>query len=103
MRMHTKKRIDIVIEQPVIRLVIEQLDAMKVQGYTVMPVTGGRGAEGTWSGDGMISEAGQMMLIFCVLDEARVDEVLEGLFSIVSNQIGIVTVSDVQVIRSEHF
>jgi hypothetical protein len=38
-----------------------------------------------------------------VLDESRVDEVLEPLFALVSRQIGIVTVSDVQVIRQEHF
>ena len=42
-------------------------------------------------------------MIFCILDEDRVDAVLKPLFDLVSRQIGIVTVSDVQVVRPEYF
>jgi hypothetical protein len=42
-------------------------------------------------------------MVICILDEMRVDEVLQPLFKLVSRQIGIVTVSDVQVIRPEQF
>ena len=43
------------------------------------------------------------MQVFCIVDETRVDAVLEPLFKMVSHQIGIVTISDIQVIRRDQF
>ena len=57
---------------------------------------GGRTAPGT-------GRAGALVMIFCILDEENVDAVLKPLFDLVSRQIGIVTVSDVQVVRPEYF
>jgi hypothetical protein len=44
-----------------------------------------------------------MVVVVCILDEARVDEVLDPIFGLVSRQIGIVTLSDVEVVRQERF
>lgn len=103
LQLHAKKRIDIVVETPVERRVTAMLDALDVKGYTVQPVVGGSGQQGHWNRSGMVGEAGQMVLIFCVLDEANVDGVLEQIFALVERQIGIVTVSDVSVVRAEYF
>jgi PII-like signaling protein len=103
MKTFPKKRIDIMVEAPLMQRVLNLLDQQNVSGYTVLPVLAGRGKDGAWHRDGVVGRAGALVMIFCILDEQRVDEVLEPLFKLVSRQIGVVTVSDVQVIRAEYF
>jgi PII-like signaling protein len=103
MKTFPKKRIDIMVEAPLMQRVLNLLDQQNVSGYTVLPVLAGRGKDGAWHRDGVVGRAGALVMIFCILDEQRVDEVLEPLFKLVSRQIGIVTISDVQVIRAEYF
>ncbi|MFZ4808700.1 MAG: DUF190 domain-containing protein [Hyphomicrobiaceae bacterium] len=103
MQTHPKKRIDLLIEMPVLRRVSERLEKAGVTGYSVLPVIAGRGQTGTWSADDQIGNAGQMVAIMCIVDAAKVDTVLEAVFAVVSGQIGLVTVSDVAVVRPERF
>ena len=103
MQTYAKKRIDIMVEEPLMKRIITLLDQQGVSGYTVLPALAGRGQDGAWHRDGLVGRAGSVVQISCILDEARVDTVLEPLFKVVSRQIGIVTISDVQVIRPEHF
>lgn len=103
MQTFPKKRIDIMVEAPLMQRVLGLLDQLGVSGYTVLPVLAGRGKDGAWHRDGVVGRAGALVMIFCILDESRVDDVLEPLFKLVSRQIGIVTVSDVQVIRHQNF
>ena len=103
MKTHPKKRIDIMVEAPLMQRVLNLLDQQNVSGYTVLPVLAGRGKDGAWHRDGVVGRAGALVMIFCIVDEQRIDEVLEPLFKLVSRQIGIVTVSDVHVIRADYF
>ena len=103
METHPKKRLEIIVERPILRRVLDLLDELDVPGYTVLPALAGRGRRGKWRREGMVGEAGQMVAITCVMDESRIDAVLGPVFKLVSRQIGIVTVSDVEVIRQEHF
>jgi nitrogen regulatory protein PII len=100
---YLKKRIDIIVEAPVLNRLLDKLDKVAVTGYTVLPALAGRGSEGSWRGENLVGDAGHMVVVMCVTSADKVDQVLEAAYSILSRQIGIVTVSDVQVIRSEHF
>ena len=44
-----------------------------------------------------------MVMVSSIMDATKIDAVLEAAYIVVRRQIGIVTVSDVQVVRSEHF
>ena len=103
MKTYPKKRIDIMVEAPLLRRVLSILDEQKVTGYTVLSALAGRGKDGSWHRDGQVGRAGEVVQIFCILDESRVDAVLTPLFNVISRQIGIVTISDVQVIRPDQF
>lgn len=103
MKTYPKKRIEIVVEAPVLNRLLDLLDKLAVTGYTVTPAIAGRGRGGSWRREGLVGEAGRLIAVFCILDESRVDAVLEPVFQLVSRQIGIVTVSDVMVVRPEHF
>lgn len=103
MKTYPKKRIDIMVERPLLERVLALLDQQGVGGYTVLPAMAGRGRDGSWHRDGLVGRAGSVVLVFCILDESRIEHLLQPLFALVERQIGIVTVSDVQVIRPEHF
>lgn len=103
MQTHAKKRIEIVVESPLMSRVLTLLDDSGVSGYTVIPVLAGRGKDGPWHRDGIVGRMGTMVMIFTIVDSTRVDAVIEPLFKLVSRQIGIVTISDVEVVRSEYF
>ena len=100
---HAKKRIEMIIEAPALAQVTRLLDELDLGGYTVTPAEAGRGRHGSWRRDGLVGEAGRMVVVICILDAARLDEVLRPLFQVVSRQVGIVSVSDVMVVRSDHF
>ena len=104
MQTHGKKRIEVIVEAPVLMRLLDRLDQADVTGYTVLPALAGRGlGGGAWRGEGLAGDAGRMVMVICITDAARVDSVLANIYAIVSRQIGIVSVSDVQVIRAEHF
>ena len=91
------------VEAPLLNRMISILEAQGVGGYTVVPAIAGKGKSGSWHRDGQVGRVGAVLQIFCIVDESRVDDVLDAIFKLVSRQIGIVAVSDVQVIRPEHF
>lgn len=103
MQTHPKKRIEIVVEAPVLGRLLSVLDDLEVTGYTVVPALAGRGRDGSWRREGLVGDAGRMVVVFCIVDAQRVDAVLDPVFKLVSRQIGIVSLSDVAVIRPDHF
>ena len=103
MQIHPKKRIDIIIEMPLLRRITERFGKTGVSGYSVLPVIAGRGQSGEWSASGQVSEVGQMAAIVCIVDAGKLDAVLDEVFEVVRKQIGLVTVSDVSVVRPERF
>lgn len=103
MKTYPKKRIDIMIEAPLMAKLLSVLDKNDVSGYSVLQAYAGKGKDGAWHRDGMVGRAGAVVQIFCIIDESRMDALLEAVFKVVSRQIGIVSISDVQVIRPEHF
>jgi nitrogen regulatory protein PII len=103
MKTHRKKCITIVIEQPALNRVLDKLDQLAVTGYTVSAAIAGRGRQGAWRADGLVSDAGRMVSVVCICDESNVEAILTPVYAIVSRQLGIVTIADCEVIRPEHF
>lgn len=103
MQTFPKKQIVIMIEAPLLNRVLEFLEAQNVGGYTVFPAIAGKGADGAWHRDGQVGRVGSVVQIVCILDESRCEALLEPLFQMVRRQVGIVTISDVDVIRPDNF
>jgi hypothetical protein len=100
---HPKKRIEIIIETPLVDRIADILDRMDVSGYSVIPLAAGRGQGSAWSADGQVGSAMQITLIICISDGAIADRILDSVFGIVSQHTGFVTVSDVYVMRPDRF
>ena len=100
---HLKKRIDIIVEALLIRTLITTLDQARVPGYSVLPIIEGRGILNAWSSEGQISDAANMVALLCIVDAAQADDVIDAIFAVIRDRIGLVTMSDVFVLRPERF
>ena len=105
MSMHTfaKKQIQIICERPILKRVQRHLAGNGVKGFTVLPALSGLGSEGEWDREGMVGDVGQMVMVLVVLDAADLDRVLTDIFEVVSPQMGVITISDVSVVRPDRF
>ena len=103
MQTHVAKRVEIIIEAPMERRLKAALEAAGVAGYTVLPVLGGSGRSGRGSREGQVSRAGGMVAVVCIIRPERLDGLLEAAFSVVERHIGVVSVTDCQVLRAERF
>jgi len=102
MQTHTAKRVEIVIEAPLERRLKDALEEAGVTGFTVVPVSGGSGRSGQWSREGQIGRSGMVMVI-CLIKPERLDGLLDAAFAVVEKHIGVVSVTDAQVLRAERF
>ena len=103
MELVQRKRIEIVVEAAILRAIRRCLDEQGVTGYTVLPVKGGRGEAGEWSREGQISMAGEMSMVICLTSDERADAVIEAALPLLRRGLGVISVSDVGVVRSERF
>jgi len=99
---HDAKRVEIVIEAPMQRRLTDALEAAGVTGYSVLPVHGGSGRSGPWTRDGQIGRGG-MVCVICLVAPDRLDGLLNGVIAVLERHIGVVSVSDAQVVRAERF
>lgn len=103
MQTHKAKRVAIIIEQVMQNRLTNAITKAGVTGWTVLPVLGGSGASGEWSREGQVTRAGGMVQVVCVVRPDRIDDLLDAAFTVVDRHIGIVTVSDCEVLRAERF
>ena len=101
MKMHKAKRVEIIIEAPLERRLTDALQDAEVTGYTILPVLGGSGQSGQWSRDGQVSRASGMVAVVCLIRPERLDTLLESAFAVVERHIGVVSVTDAEVLRAE--
>ena len=102
MQTHIAKRVEIVIEAPLERRLTTALTDAGVTGFTILPVLGGSGRSGKWSRDGQVGKAG-MVAVVCLIRPERLDGLLDAAFAVVEKHIGVVSITDAQVLRAERF
>lgn len=103
MQTHEAKRVEITIEAPMERRLTNSLTKAGVTGFTVLPVLGGSGRSGRWSREGQVGRAGGMVSVVCIIRPERLDSLLDAAFEVVERHIGVVCVTDCQVLRAERF
>ncbi|KNG93316.1 P-II family nitrogen regulator [Pseudaestuariivita atlantica] len=103
MQTHAAKRVEITIETVMQARLTRALEEAGVTGYTILPVLGGSGRSGGWSRSGQVSRASGMVQVICIIRPERLDPLLEAAFAVVEPHIGVVTITDAQVLRAERF
>ena len=102
METHQAKRVEIVIEKPLENRLTEALISAGVTGYTVLPVRGGSGRSGQWTREGQVGRTG-MVAVVCLIRPERLDDLLQAAFAVVEKHIGVVSITDAEVLRAERF
>lgn len=102
MQTHIAKRVEIVIEAPLENRLTKALTAAGVTGFTILPVLGGSGRSGVWTREGQVGRAG-MVSVVCLIKPERLDGLLDAAFGVVEKHIGVVSITDAQVLRAERF
>ncbi len=103
MQTHQAKRVEIIIEAPMQRRLEEALNRAGVSGYSILPVMGGNGRSGAWSREGQVGRAGGLVAVICIVRPDRKDALLDAAFGVLERHIGVVSVSDCEVLRAERF
>jgi len=103
MQTHKAKRVEITIEAVMETRLTNALIKAGVTGFTVLPVLGGSGRSGQWTREGQVSRAGGMVCVVCIIRPDRLDALLDAAFAVVERHIGVVTVTDCEVLRAERF
>ena len=103
MKTHAAKRVEIIIEAPLSNRLCDALEQVDVTGFTELPVLGGSGRSGRWSRDGQVSTIGGMVMVVCIIKPERLDRLLEAAFAVVEPHIGVISVTDCDVVRAERF
>ncbi|MEM1272328.1 MAG: transcriptional regulator [Pseudomonadota bacterium] len=103
MQTHDAKRVEIIIEAVMERRLTDALSEAGVTGYTVLPVLGGSGRSGQWSREGQVGRAAGMVSVICLIRPDRLDALLDAAFAVVDRHIGVVSISEAQVVRAERF
>lgn len=103
MQTHRAKRVEIIVEAPMQRRLEEALTRAGVSGYTILPVLGGNGRSGAWSREGQVGRAGGLVAVICIVRPDLKDALLDAAFAVLDRHIGVVSVSDCEVLRAERF
>ncbi|MEI4196334.1 P-II family nitrogen regulator [Roseovarius sp. E0-M6] len=103
MQTHLAKRVEITIEKVMESRLTTALSDAGVTGYTILPVLGGSGRSGEWSRAGQVSRASGMVQVICIIRPDRLDTLLDAAFTVVERHIGVVCVTDCEVLRAERF
>lgn len=103
MQTHKAKRVEITIEAIMSSRLTDALTEAGVTGYTVLPVLGGSGKSGVWTREGQVSRASGMVQVVCIIKPEGLDALLVAAFEVVERHIGVVCVTDCDVLRAERF
>ena len=103
MELHARKRLEITVEKRRLQTVVDILDADgEVTGYTVLRTLGGRGHTGERLPQ-PYSDVLDTVVVVAIVKAEVAGRVVERLAPLLEEIVGIVAVSDVQVMRAGHF
>lgn len=103
MELHRKRRIELIIERMAYKRACRVLEQSGMTGYTVLPSMAGFGGGNRWTRDTDISAASDMVVIISIGEAEKVKGALAQIANILGSHIGVVSVSDVEVLRPELF
>ena len=102
MQLYRKKKIEIVVEAACAPAIIAMIEAAGATGYTTIPNVSGKGNRGVRD-DAHVSDVFSNVLIIVIAAEEIAHRIVDESQPLLQNYAGIVAVSDVEVVRDDHF
>ncbi len=101
--METRRRLELIVERMAQSRAGNILKDAGIKGYTVLDAVAGYADGLDWQSDADISLAQDMVVIIAIGDNATIDRALQNLHQLLDAHIGVLSVSDVQIMRPERF
>lgn len=101
--MHTRHRLELIIERMAARRACNILEGAGLTGYTVLPAISGFGGVTRWSRDADMSASSDMVIIISIGADEQVRAALSELENLLGSHIGVLSVGEVQVLRPGRF
>jgi PII-like signaling protein len=101
--MHNRLRLELIVERMAAKRACNILEAAGLKGYTVLPAISGFGGSTRWNRDTDMSSSGDMLVIVSIGAETQIEAALTKFETLLGNHIGVLSVSEVRVMRPERF
>lgn len=99
--MVTRKRIEILTDVALVKRVTDAIDRAEITGWTVTPVSSGKGRDGHWREERVMGT--DKVFVLTIAPEDKAIALAEDLAPILTSHSLLLTMWDVQVIRGERF
>ncbi|MHA6333522.1 MAG: transcriptional regulator [Erythrobacter sp.] len=96
-----RKRIEILTDSALLKTVTDAIDRADITGWTVMPVTSGKGRDGLWREERVTGTDKVVVLTIAPHEKAMI--LAEDIAPILTSHRLLLTMWDVEVIRGERF
>lgn len=102
METHRRKRVEIVVERARAPAILARIRELGATGYTLVPDVTGQGRRGMMGG-GEVFDTYRSVLILVIAGEEIARDILAEVHAMLEDYTGIVYLSDVEVVRADHF
>lgn len=96
-----RKRIEVLADKVLQKRVTDAIDAAGITGWTIVPVTEGKGRDGAWREERVTGTDKVFVLTIAAQDKAQ--ELAEAIAPMLTKYGFILSMWDVEVIRGERF
>lgn len=97
-----RRKIEILVDAPLLRRVTAAAEAAGVTGYTLLPALGGAGHRGRWSDD-QVTGAEAKLLFWAIMDAPKAEALLAALAPLLDSHGLLLALTDVEVVRGARF
>lgn len=101
-QLYRKKKIEIFVEAALAQAMLEMVEDAGAKGYTMVSDVAGKGKRGVRN-EAHLTDVFRNVMIIVVASEDIADRIVERSQALLENYAGIVVISDVEVVRDEHF
>ncbi len=101
--MHTRHRLELIIERMAAKRACNILEASGLTGYTILPALSGFGGKTRWSRDTDMSASSDMVVIVSIGTDAKVQAALAELERLLDSHIGVLSIGEVKILRPDRF
>jgi len=103
MSMTTERtRVEILLDEPLVRTVVEIIERAGVTGYTHFVAAGGSGRSGRWTDD-QVTRADSKVLILTIATTETAKVIVAELAPLLESHGIVIMLSSVQVVRADRF
>jgi len=99
---YVKKRLEIIVENALVRRVLNLLQKEGARGYTVLPASSGIGDAGAWQRDDITPALGRTAILV-IADEDQALRLAEAAYDLLADHATMILLSDVEVFRDDQY